>query len=397
MKKKIADMILIGFLLLFIFGFGLWTWLKDDNPVSALENRDLKMRPDATVERLLSGEYFKSFEAYFNDQFPGRQAFIEANASVDKFIMQKDEIRDVYALKNGYLINPVHPKDKTKEVNDKINSFAHILEKKNIDVYFALPPNKSTIMENKLPDYIEAHGNELSDKLMDGFSKDVHALDLRPTIKPHLQEPNMYFHTDHHWKPKAAHYAYEKIIDEMSKQHPGVGKPIPKSQFTWKEAPEKFYGSDARKTTKSYASKPDTITIAQPEFKEKPISICYRKTCGHSFYDMSKLKEEGTYANHYQTYFSGDVSEAVIKNPNKPNGPKVLILKDSYVNPMIQFLSRNFSETRIIDMRHYKQKSVYQYIDQHDIDAVLFVHNINSINITPAFVDFKHPGGGENQ
>ncbi|MGM0879407.1 MAG: DHHW family protein, partial [Bacillota bacterium] len=70
-------------------------------------------------------------------------------------------------------------------------------------------------------------------------------IDLRSTIKPHLNEPNMYFYTDHHWKPKAAHYAYEKIIKEMNKEHPEIGKPVPKNQFEWKENSTLFYGSDA--------------------------------------------------------------------------------------------------------------------------------------------------------
>ncbi|MGM0879345.1 MAG: DHHW family protein, partial [Bacillota bacterium] len=96
MRKRMADLVLIGFLLIFMFGFGIWTWIKDDEKVSTLENRKLNKRPDATVDRIMSGEYFKRFEDYFNDQFPGRQFFIEANGILDKYIFQKDVTRSIY-------------------------------------------------------------------------------------------------------------------------------------------------------------------------------------------------------------------------------------------------------------------------------------------------------------
>lgn len=400
MKKRMADIVLVGFLLLFMFGFGIWSWVNPDEKFSTLENRNLSMRPDANLDNVKSGEYFKRFETYYNDQFSGREFFIEVNANVDKYLYQKDVIRSIYVHDDGYLINPVNPETglKTKEITDKVNDFASNLKKENVDVYFALAPNKATLMEYKLPNYVIGRGNELSDTLMDNFSRDVNGIDLRSTIKPHLNEPNMYFYTDHHWKPKAAHYAYEKIINDMNKEHPEIGNPVPKEQYEWKEDPALFYGSDARKTTTSFVKYPDTLTIVKPKFKEKSYSICYRSSCGHDFYDMSYLEEDDNlYENRYRVYFSGDVGEGVITNPNSQNGEKVLILKDSYVNPMIQFVARNFSETRILDLRHYKQKSVYKYIKEHDIDSVLFVHNIDSLHVTPSFLDFDNPGGGENR
>lgn len=396
MKRKFnyGDLALVLLFLVLIFAYGIWSFILPDKDSSKLENRSLALRPDATIQSVLFNKYFKRYETYFNDQFPARNFWIEANADIDKYLFHKTVIRDIYVSPDGYMIDPVNPKNgmSTELIANKINQFTKKVEQKNTDVYFALVPDKATIMEDKLPKYFPGVANKLSDKVMSYFSKKTDAMDLRQTIKQHMDEKNMYFYTDHHWKPKAAYYAYENIINTMAQRHPQIGKPVPKSAFTWEEYPKPFLGSLARKTTKSYVSKADTVTIVQPKFKEKKYSICYRGKCGRGFYNFDILKSPDIYANRYVTYFDGDVPEGVVKNPNNNNGLKLLILKDSYANAMIQFLARNFSETRVLDLRHYNKMSVYKYINDNNIDCVLFVHNINSLVLTPAFLNFNHPG-----
>ncbi|MFK4998733.1 DHHW family protein [Bacillus sp. N9] len=70
------------------------------------------------------------------------------------------------------------------------------------------------------------------------------------------------------------------------------------------------------------------------------------------------------YTNRYITYFDGDVPEGIIKNPNVKGNIKVLILKDSYANAMVQFIARSFSETRVMDLRHNKDLDIKDYIEK---------------------------------
>ncbi|WP_188454963.1 DHHW family protein [Virgibacillus oceani] len=391
MKKKIGDTLVVISFFLVIFVIGIIYFVSPDKAQSELENRKLDQRPDATLQSLLSGDYFKRFGAYYTDQFPARNQMIEYNAVVNKFVLQKDVIQSIYVHDDGYLMDPVVPSDHgltPKEIAAKINSFGEKLSNEDINVYFALTPNKTTMMEYKLPDYVESYGNDLSDRLMDQIKSPVKGIDLRGTIKDHMDESNLYFYTDHHWKPKAAHYAYEEIMNQMREDNRSLPQAISHDQFTWEEMGEPFYGSDARKTTKTYAKKADSLTVVRPKFDEKPLEICYRNKCDKSMYDMEELSSKDVYANKYRVYFSGDFSEGIVRNPNVGNDTKLLILKDSYANSMLQFVVRNFSETRILDLRHYDKESIYAYIEEHDIDNVLFIHNINSIVLTPSFVEF---------
>lgn len=389
---KTKDLFIVVIFFSVILFFSAAAFLTDDRVSSQLEGRNLEVEPVADPKEMISGEYSKKFERYFSDQFPLREKWIEGNAYIDKNLLAKELIRGIYINDNGYMITPINPPDSEKainNINNRLNSFADELKEKNVKTYFALVPNKSTMMESELPDYVESHANELTDRLLRGFSTDVNALDFREDIgKRLIKEENLYFYTDHHWKPKAAYYAYERIIDEMSDDFPEIGEPAAIEDFEWQEYPVPFYGSEARKTTEVNVVKPDTITIVKELKQEKPLTVCYGGSCDNSLYNMNVLKNEDKYTNRYVTYMSGDVPEGIIKNPNINNNLKVLILKDSYANPMVQFIARSFEETRLLDLRKHKNFDVKEYVLEHDIDAVLFVHNINSVVVTPAFLNF---------
>ena len=48
------------------------------------------------------------------------------------------------------------------------------------------------------------------------------------------------------------------------------------------------------------------------------------------------------------------------------NREKILIIKDSYANSMIPFLTQNFEEVHVIDLRSYSN-SVLEYINYNKI------------------------------
>lgn len=391
MTKKMNHLIITVCFLVCLFVFGIWSLIDQDKTMSEMEGRTYAKRPVVSLESAKTGELFGDFEDYYNDNFPLRENWVESNSYFANNILKQNIMKDVYIGTDDYLVSIVNPKngiESAENVNSKINEFADYLSSNDIPSYFALVPNKSTIMEDKLPDYAQGKANLLSDKLIGGFSKNITALDLRNTILNHMNEDNMYFYTDHHWKPKAAFYAYQEVINEMSKKIPEIGAPSSKSDYKWKEYEKPFYGSEARKVTKVNAKKADTVTIPEKVNQTESLEIWYRGKWGQPLINMDTLDKEDEYTNRYSSYLSGDSPEGIIKNNNVKNGQKLLILKDSYANAMIPFFTEHFEEIRFLDLRHYKGDSMKEYVLKHDIDAVVFVHNINSIIVTPAFLNF---------
>ena len=46
-----------------------------------------------------------------------------------------------------------------------------------------------------------------------------------------------------------------------------------------------------------------------------------------------------------------------------------------FTNAMEPLLYYHFNETRILDLRHYKDKSLYDYIKEHKPDIVLMIRD----------------------
>lgn len=394
--KNIGDLLVTVLFLSLIFIFGVWSIIKPDEETSVLENRELVQRPDFSIKEVISGSYLKNFEEYYNDQFPKRSLWIEANNKFEKTFFQQKVVGSIFVNSDGYLIPILTTNSKSlkpKTIATNISKFVESIEKLDVDVYFALVPNKTTTMEYKLPNYIHSEANFLSDQLITELSinKHITTLDVRDAINPHSTEKNMYFYTDHHWKPKAAYYSYQFILEKMREKNNDIKEVYPMDSFSWKESNVEFLGSDARRTTESYVKYPDTLTIVEPLFDETyDLEVCYRGDCERDLYDLKHLNIPGKYINRYRIYFSGDVPEGIIKNPNVTNDARLLILKDSYANPIIQFFVRNFNETRVLDLRHYEETSVNQYIEDNNITEVLFIHNINSLITTPALTEITN-------
>lgn len=56
-----------------------------------------------------------------------------------------------------------------------------------------------------------------------------------------------------------------------------------------------------------------------------------------------------------------------------------MIIKDSYANNFIPFLTENYGNISLIDLRYYKD-SVSEYLINNDIKEVLFLYNVNTFN-----------------
>ena len=397
-KGRLQDIILIVLFMGILIGFGVLEWVRHDLHFSTIENRALAQKPKATTDSLISGKYTKQFEQYYNDQIPGRQKMIEANATVNKDLLNQNVVRNVYVSDDGYLLTPItkETKEHAQKIADHINKFASDAKKLGATTYFALAPNKPTTMEDKFPSYYPSFGNYNSNQLLSLINTNAHPIDLRNALKPHLDESHLYFYTDHHWKAKAAFYSYQSVINAINKNAHTNRKVLKTNDFTWKEEGLQFYGSDARETTKSYATKSDTITVATPKFKEKTISISYNGSKKNSFYVDHYLTDSSIYVNRYLAYVGGDYPEIKVVNPNVKTG-NLLILKDSYANAALQFFARDFHKTYQVDLRHYNKMKITDYIKKNHIDTVILLNNVNSIYVTPALTDYDHPGLGENQ
>jgi hypothetical protein len=398
-KANIQGLALITIFLLTIFGFFIFTFVTPSKSMSLLENRNLAQRPDLNSENLLTGEYSKRFEQYYNDQFPMRDTFIETNSRINKNFLRQNIIDDVYVSDDGYLLSQIAEGTSAdaKGIASGINELADDLAKKNIGVYTALMPNKPTMMENKFPSYFPSYGQKNMDLLYKELDENTHPIDSRATLEKHMNEDYMFFYSDHHWQAKAAFYAYQNVMSEIIDKENMKDSISQYNDYSWELKGKPFYGSDARKTTSANAKKADKILVAELKKNHKPYVMKWGIKKRSGLYNTDFLTMEDLYTNRYQAYLGGDFAQLTITNPNQTNNKKLLVIKDSYANAFVQFLVPHYKEIHVLDLRHYNKMPIEKYVVENKIDQIVLLNNINSIFVTPALTNFEHPGQGENQ
>ena len=354
------------FILLLVVTFAVNIILKD-KLYSDQENRVFQQFPEFSVGNYLSGRYESQLDNYANDQFMFRNTFIKIKSAADLSIGQL-KANNVFKCNDSYLMEDITYPDKSSNAADIAALKAFKKKYSGKKMYFMLVPNAANILSSKLPSGVVTH-NQNSD--MDKFFGAVEALgytpiDVRDELKKASRNKQIYYRTDHHWTTDGAYIAYRKAAEIMKLKSDIKYKPLvvkkdfvgtlySKSGFTnGRNDPIKIYLPDDKKALNSVIRYTDT--------KEKTTN----------YYDMENLEKKDAY-----TVFGGtnhslfSISTPVKKNRN------LLVVKDSYANCFIPFLTQDYRTITIVDPRYYYE-NIATVIKANDIDEVLFLYNANT-------------------
>lgn len=153
-------------------------------------------------------------------------------------------------------------------------------------------------------------------------------------------------------------------------------QPVTPPKANRKEDEHTYYGSLARKTTLAYATSGDQLAYYGPAFF-KEIDVCYDGACDRSVIDESFVQQEGDYVDRYEVFLRGNHGIMSMKEQSKNDRPTILVLKDSFANPVLPFLAKS-ANLEVVDVRYVpKSFDVSQFAKQKQVDSVLFLHNSN--------------------
>lgn len=145
----------------------------------------------------------------------------------------------------------------------------------------------------------------------------------------------------------------------------------------WKEV---FIGSLGKKLSLNYADgKKDDFDILYPRFDtdftiEIP-KLNFRKQGNFSILlDYSWINYNAYHAILYGAFLYGDKPFIRIVNNKITEGKKIIVIKDSYTNPMVPFLALQTKEIIMLDPRFYPQKKIMETIDKEKPDILFIMH-----------------------
>ena len=199
---------------------------------------------------------------------------------------------------------------------------------------------------------------------------------------PEDQWLNYWYMTDHHWNVDGALVGGKLIADYLNRN---CGTAYDLNYFDpeiyirkrWKEV---FIGSRGKKLSSSYADgKKDDFDILYPRFDtdftfEIP-KLNFRKQGDFSIlFDYSKINYNAYHTNLFAAFSYGDKPFIRIVNNKITEGKKIIVIKDSYNNPMVPFLALQTKEIILLDPRFYPQKKIMETIDKEKPDILFIMH-----------------------
>ncbi|MBQ0041484.1 MAG: hypothetical protein KBS56_05590 [Clostridiales bacterium] len=344
--------------------FLLASLVMPDASFSDVENRSLQKFPRISVNEYTSGRLEKKLENYVNDQFFGRRAFVKLKSAVSVSAGSVYS-NGVWKGKDGYLMEDVTvpTEERMDETIKALTKFKK--DNKKIPMRFMLAPTSANIYSEKLP---ALAATEDQNKYMDEFyskleSTGVEAVDVRTAFNSAKDDMQLYYRTDHHWTTDGAKLALGELLKS---------KKVQEKEFELYEVKNDFVGSLAAKSGFT-GGKADAIKLAaMKDGKNSAIYYFDTQKKTSKFYKMSNLDKRDAY-----TVFGGQNHPLyTIKTPTSSNR-KLLLVKDSYANCMIPFLTQYYREIVVVDPRYY-----YDDIDitmlSESVNEVLFLYNANT-------------------
>lgn len=356
MKKNLLSI----FIIVFILGFSISLLFIPKKEFSENENRYLEKFPEFSFESLLNGNYISSLETYLTDHFPLRDTFMGIKTKYQLLIGQK-LINGIYVGKDEYLFQKYENPINTDKLIGKLNEF---YGNNSVNMNIMLVPSSGVINTSKLPDNVSfTNQTETIKYIYDNLK--FNGIDVTDSLMLGSKTYDMYYRLDHHWTMYGAYYAYLEFCKVNNIEPIGI------EEFDIKTITKEFNGT-LYSNSNIYSYTPDKIDVF---YYKNNLTVNYvvSNRITNTLYEDKHLSTKDKYA-----YFL-DANHPLIQITNEENDGEILVIKDSYANSFIPFLTNHYNKVHVIDLRFYNM-SVTDYIKENNIENVLFLYNIQGID-----------------
>ena len=365
-QRKVQEKLVGIIFILTLFLFLIINVIVPDREKSVQENRMLVTKPKFRLSSLISGDYDEKFEAYMDDQFVGRDMWRKLKVTVDRIGGSRLE-NGVYIGTNGQLLEQIEVADENHlAANIKaIKSFSESQSK--IPVRMMLVPDAANVLNHSLPALAKPEDQtQMFSMVRKDLGDSVEWIDVSTELNKHKTE-KIYYKTDHHWTTLGAFYAFQAAAPSLGIDGDLSGKYV---SYTVSDS---FNGMLASKSGVNLGEK-EQIDIYVPTEEDTDLIVDYvdegkRST---SLYDSSKLKEKDQY-----TVFLGGNSSLLDIRTVSTSTKRLLLVKDSFANSFIPYLTPYYREIVVVDPRYYSG-TINDLMDSYRISEVLFLYSGNT-------------------
>ena len=366
--KKITAAAVLGFAAVMAFG----TFLSRGKKVSADEARTLTDFPKASLSAMFDGSFPEQAEKHFTDHFMLRSKWLSFESDIQPRIGERI-VNGVYIGEDRLLNCGISDRIPDPSAAERINDFAAGYDG---TVYIAAVPSSSGVYDDELPYHL--HGDSEAQQISgfyDSLSGSVRKIDAYNILRM-LRDNYIYYRSDTKWTSYGAYCVYRTVIQKLG------FLPTTYDKYTILHVSDNFRGNLYNRTLYKDIM-PDLLDIYEyPDGAQ--VTACMASdgeghTVESSLYDMDMLET----SDMYRMYLGKEVPVLDIET-SLNNQRKLLVIKDSYADCFIPFLTQHFSRITVVSPEHMKGV-LSDNVDVSDYEQTLILFGIENIGNTGFF------------
>lgn len=413
--------ILMSSLAVLLLTFGIWTFVQMGHPVADAKEGRAEV-PEFSYSALADGTYTAKLENYYADNFPFRDFFLKANRFLNKFyyfspmenllsidyhggaeqggasLSQNDEqpgensiqapdrtsveqpseeevtsVGTIIIHGNRAMDIPTAENDVIVRYGETVTKIAEALGS-DIRVFSLVTPNSGEFYSPKSYHTGIHDQKAMIDLCYSSMGEKVTTVDAYSPIKAHAEE-YLFFRTDHHWTQKGAYYAYTAFCDAA-----GFVPPALESYETG--VYDSFVGSMHNYTSgypqsKALQEEPDYLQYYLPPVQTKTAYYMDSSLTNGKKTALIDTVLDPEIENKYLCYISGDTPICVIES--EAPGGTCLVLKESYGNAFVPFLTQHYAKIIAVDPREFSGAGeptldLPSFVAEQGVDDVLVLN-----------------------
>ncbi len=357
--RRISMLLFLGFLLI----MGTLTMLcgsggnRDGNGEKNLE------KPTFNIKSYFNGDYSNDVQNYLCSLFFKHDDWQRLLTDIE-LCSGRLEVNGVYITENRQIECLCEPDfaivDQTVEA---MNNYASQI---SVPVYFMLAPTSAGIYADELDENVPLYNQEsFIDYVYAKVDDNIKVLDIFMTLKS-ADDEYIYYKNDSHWTSLGAYYAYYYAISKLG------FTPVSFSQYNIERMSSPFYGSFYSQTLyDGFGADYVDIFNCESGIKVKSLNISAGELAGE--YDSIYFRENFDKADKYSLFLGGDYPLVDI-NTDAQSGKRLLLIKDSYANCFVPFLTQHYSKITLVDMKCING-NLESLVSADDYSQVLFLYN----------------------
>lgn len=381
MKRiKASELFVSVCFLAFLFGAMIFTVVKEKADYSFYENRMLATVPEYTAEGDGDGSYVNRWEKYLSDHAALRSTLLKVKTRLD-LALRRPVVNET-VIGDGILL-PYLPAQRVdgdaiaaqaQAMADNLKGIQDAVAGYGGYYCYVCVTCQYDYFPDRYPGFLDnwAEQTRLSrEKLAQAMEeRGVDFLDLSAAFAE-LGHPEEYSSlVDNHYSMRGAFYVYQRILERII-ERTGLNIPILREEdVAFEELPNPYLGSRERKL------------LGQVDLGEHLFALWPKEEVPFTRWNDGEEGLAAVYAMPaspssvltYDFYMGGDVPETVI-DTGREELPSILIYGDSMTNAVECVMYLSFDKMYSLDLRHYRNMSLKDYIASVKPDVVVCIRD----------------------